>query len=121
MNVASLELCEELFRLSEWGHTSYYWNKDDQYVPGKQWRLQNGKIFPEDVPAYDLGYLLRKLQHNYVQIEYHSDMKRWSAYSPIEKNPGLSMPFADTPEDAACQLAIELFRQGILASQEPTQ
>lgn len=100
MNVANVENCEELFELSGWGTDL------ERYVM-------------ENVPAYDLGMLLRKLPPYYV------------IYRGIEKchvgiiagrnfvsNRGIEEIEADTPEDAACLLAIELIKQGIIQPRE---
>lgn len=104
MNVASLELCKELYELSVWetGTTGFSYH--------------NGSIVfgwvQGSVPAYTLGYLLRKLPFNCPIAKGMAG--RWviSRYNdeaePVEKIWG------DTPEDAACRLAIELFRKGVL-------
>jgi hypothetical protein len=72
MNVASKELCEELRELSGWKKTDRYWHQrlddgaeTDKYNPfvaerPAVWKTTEWKM----TPAYDLGYLLRKLpQH----------------------------------------------------------
>jgi hypothetical protein len=113
MNVASLELCKELYELSGWE--------------------QIGKEYPgteDGVPYYTLGYLLRKLPKpdfldqdmmfdkfdgenvDYLFLGYGTGMN-WTCQYQEEERPidGL-MGEADTPEDAACRLAIHLFDQG---------
>ncbi|CAB4132348.1 hypothetical protein UFOVP253_8 [uncultured Caudovirales phage] len=75
-------------------------------------------------PAYDLGYLLRKLP-DYVKLFRNNYGKYYcAAVTGGFRHPDnqLGQPdtahdwyIADTPEDAAAKLAIELFRQGILA------
>jgi hypothetical protein len=119
-NVANLELCKELYALSGWG--------DDQSF---MWGLVSESIHvlePEDVeakravPAYDLGYLLRKLpetleQDNYPVVSRYFRVG-WSAYyeasNEYEPTERWYLVEADTPEDATCKLAIELFKEGIL-------
>ena len=114
MKTASLELCEKLYELSGWKDTVMEWGEHGlQFVEGIN-NTANGFI-----PAYDLGYLLRKLP------AMHPDTKAplVLAQFPYTKQWGCDYAFnigfdnakiADTPEDAACKLAIELFKQGIL-------
>jgi hypothetical protein len=77
-NVASLELCKELYGLSGWNDT------------------------PNHV---DLGYLVRKLPA-YTEIRNYEICWQARFNSMISE--------ADTPEDAAAKLAIELFKSGVL-------
>lgn len=106
-NVASLELCKELYSLSGW-ETPYFFTED---ILGKDRDYQHIR--------YDLGYLLRKLPTK--ERTHESGYKTFSPFrlKRINKNhweagyPKLWCQ-SDTPEDAACKLAIELFRQGIL-------
>lgn len=77
------------------------------------------------VPAYDLGYLLRKLPakidtgesvelheiYGWLYMSMAEDGKEWHfGYGVVDLHGQ-----ADTPEDAACKLAIELFKQGVLS------
>lgn len=103
MNVANKELCKELYDVSGWGDGPDMQKLDwlDYY---DSW----------SVPAYPLGYLLRKLPDG----SYLSKGKRLYTASTGNYKAGQN-PFpytlhADTPEDALCQLAIELFKQGVL-------
>jgi hypothetical protein len=128
MFVASLGLCKELYEVSGWlieDDTSQKWFYDgDRFEEMPP--LLIAKQFDPDIdnpefcwPAYALGYLLRKLplEHTYrkytgsLRIEYVDlDEKLWEAgYDTDDTN-----AYADTPEDAACKLAIELFKQNIL-------
>lgn len=83
--------------------------------------------FPSDLwPAYDLGYLLRELPHfigDYqllVMVTYgimgRPETDTWQAgYFKVGNKVGKHLTDGlDTPEDAACKLAIEMFKQGIL-------
>jgi hypothetical protein len=107
MNVASLELCKGLLELSGWEDTYFWWDKDEQRVPEKQMVVQAGKIFADDTPAYDLGYLLRELPDICMLWR---DGKTW--HCDCEDS---VICEADTPEDAAAKLAIELIRQGVIS------
>lgn len=127
MNVASLELCRELCELSGWYDQTWWWNYD--FAPnGKsyEWRAEPSMLRFESqpvhtsIPAYSLGYLLRKLPQTIaphitvwpLSIEYNFD-GRWMA-----KYAGELCVWADTPENAACKLAIELIKQGVLPKKE---
>ena len=111
MNVASLELSKELYLWSGWRDTSL-WYSDFGDVKQKSnagdWELEN------TAPAYDLGCLLRKLpqtaSHRDAREFFltHTAAGRWSAGYR-----GWRHELANTPEDAAARLAIELFKNGI--------
>ncbi len=94
MNVASLELSKKLYEISE--HT---WLGDGDHKPEYK-----------AAPIYTLGYLLRKLQGYDVDIYYSNQWQEWvcNAHDPKYTQR------ADTPEDAAVKLCIELFQQSIL-------
>lgn len=114
MNVASLENCKELYELSGWetgdSPDCWYWKKQS---------------FARHVcPAYNLGFLLRKLpySHKGVNLELvprfdgtwfigYAAGKEFLATDPQDK---YLWAEADTPENATCKLAIELFKQGVL-------
>lgn len=122
MNVASLELCKELYELSEW---------DEQfpvllhYLDNEVWHK---KLYQSDArdeltycPAYTLGYLLRKLPNetNVRKRKLDSQFEAW--YGKYDKTPdvdGDPIEFkADTPENALTKLTIELFKQNILTKE----
>lgn len=131
MNVASLDACKELHELSGWN--PHEWVYDTSYVDNwlrdisdfahttREWLGVN------TIPAYDLGYLLRRLpkwiddedgddDRSYPFIMEH---KRAGYYD--EQTSGYVDDLncsADTPEDAAAKLAIELFKQGILKKED---
>lgn len=112
MNVANLELCKELKELSGWISGS-------DFFPVKH-------STEDPIPAYDLGYLLRKLP-SYIKLK--NDRTRFTLRTKPESNQH-ELPLwqamyghdfserADTPEDAAAKLAVELFKQGILTKEE---
>lgn len=127
MNVASLELCKELYGLSGWRERVGL-----QYFPDKFYATHLRLDLEEEViptmdesyeadficPAYDLGYLLRKLPRTYKGVGlcvWAAGSSRWRA----EYDNSHRVHFdADTPEDAAAKLATELFKQGILKREE---
>lgn len=140
MNVASLELCKELYELSGWANpdasvplekastywTSWVWCKESQasdwdiYIAGEEHSIHG---FSHLLPAYDLGYVIRKLPPligkarfpvicypiNMWVAGYTSDIDSWHTLKQFDHTEA-----ANTPEDAACKLAIELLKQGIL-------
>jgi hypothetical protein len=123
MNVASLELCKELHETSRWElptSSEFHWVETadgDQQL----WARRYHEIWDEEVgrfPAYDLSYLLRKLPPQidgiYDLIVSPGITGSWLVcYCEPD---GLTQydQVADTPEDAATMLAIELFKQGLL-------
>lgn len=138
MNVTSLELSKELYELSGWEDTQYSWalHGEDSFVMFKKPNAFHGYI-----AAYDLGYLLRKLPskvylptHSGKHLSKHpsvldlSPRHSWddkytfegwrAAYLKTKNQNGYMVERADTPEDAAAKLAIELFKQGVLTRDE---
>src|SRR5258707_9837884 len=112
MNVTSLELSRELYKLSRWVLTEKHWYQ------GKP--IYNAP-YGWDCPAYDLGFLLEKLPPQ------TSIKKEFDASPDLpEETPAHYRALydtvddrhfwlgADTPEDAACKLCCELIRQGII-------
>lgn len=140
MNVASLELCKELYELSGWKDTllehKSYDNGETLTLPYDD---DSGKKY--FCPAYDLGYLLRKLQAT-ANREWSNGWKGYDItffWDEIDKDWSARFKntdadddkffgdktgvygfnrfeeVADIPEDAACKLAIELFKQELLS------
>lgn len=113
MNTASPELCKELYELSGW--------EPDEYLD-----RETGYVYEDDDgwtwPAYSLGHLMRKLpptanQERYLQLihaDENSVYEKDTWYCGYTGYSGNLDTLADTPEDAVCQLAIKLFRQGVL-------
>lgn len=128
MNVANMELCKSLYELSGWDGTFQFWSKGvNGYLPYMV--VEREPIWKDDYyPAYDLGYLLRKLPHHKDGFYYfrpHLEQerdKKWGAYlecdTTYEGQELLASGVDDTPEDATCKLAIELFKQGVLVKEE---
>ncbi|MFB9654784.1 hypothetical protein [Pseudarthrobacter oxydans] len=118
MNVASLELCKELYELSGWTGTHAVWHDDTTLSP-LACEYEDITVAIHFTPAYDLGYLLRKLPAgtNVVSTgeDYHCWYQDGDAVSEVTDDYGAG---ADTPEDAAAKLAIELFKLGLL-NKEP--
>lgn len=141
MNVASLDLCKELYKLSGWDTPDHSWHRVmahdmSGWREWKVWCANNGvNDFSEEYfPAYDLGYLLRKLPQRlsdkWVDPNTLDDrVERWLELVPLEDKWIIDYPIYEayelpkssvlqkstaTPEDAAAKLAIELFKQGVL-------
>lgn len=129
MNVASLELCKELCELSGWRDELDMWFEFGTHLgEPKKWGIGRTGEFP----AYDLGYLLRKLPPTLqnpnhitnkgfdstcvllvsVDVDEHD---RWiTCYDSVYGGRIMAMGTGDTPEDATCKLIIELFKRKIL-------
>lgn len=109
MNVASLDLCKELYELSGWKGTHCYWVMDD----GTPYLAYGERMNGLSLSAYDLGYLLKKLHELPFSVALNNQYNgKWNAYYQLGAL--IEPQEADTPEDAACKLAIELFKQGVL-------
>lgn len=105
MDTTSLELSKALWKLSGWTYLAHQWLSP----------------YDDPHPVYDLGYLLRKLPPQ-TRIKKEFDA---SPELPEETPAHYRALYdtvddrhfwlgADTPEDAAAKLAIELFKHGVL-------
>lgn len=133
MNVANKDLCADLYELSGWDEAEKFWvptiqpgpvegepiiryELADSPVPGKP-DGYGGHYWSR--PAYGLSFLLRNLpagiKGNYLNIVC-AGRSRWLAMYGRSTTATKTGQFgeADTPEDALCMLAIELFKQGVL-------
>ncbi len=140
MNVASLGLCKELYELSGWNDTSHTWSMhakdfdaglmDGMVIEGMPLEVERIPTVclrmgqKELAPAYDLGYLMRKLQ-NVLSASNQRDefllddlYGTWTCRTTWNRYKNFSYE-ADTPEDAACKLVIELFKKRILTKEHP--
>jgi len=131
MNHASLELGEELFYLSGWdpGHELVIiTNSRNASDCGVRKPIHFNKIGYGTMgcitysPAYDLGYLLRKLPvlilgNQSLQIIPFDDGSWVLEYNNLDGSPCGIGSEAMAPEDAACKLAIKLFKQGIITKE----
>lgn len=116
MTVASLSLCKELYELSGWYDTYHYYDADD-VVDEKAHALLMSRN--QNCPAYDLGYLLRKLPVS-TGLDIVNAGDKW-VIDPVVGQKSVKSIIADTPEDAAAKLAIELHRQGVLTSERTAE
>lgn len=118
MNVASLELSKKLHELSGWEDCTWVHPppEGDHTINGLTWRKKDGST-----PAYDCGYLLRKLPRRIqkgldidpsLELVIDGDKYWFASYSWIDEDAYAEI--GDNPEDALCKLAIELFEEGVL-------
>lgn len=145
MNVSSTELSKKLYKLSGWHNTDYWWrlhkpNNLSKLYTVAEMDLDNYRFrgesepnrrFREEntfYPAYDSGYLLRKLPESFEAdgLHYIGDSIQPVFYPDMDiTNDGFEFGYtnggenmytstADTPEDALCKLAIRLFEEGVL-------
>lgn len=131
---ADRDLCKQLEEVSGWRNVDnwYCYVVDLGSYDTDHWRVFNKANRPsghkDQVPAYDLDYLLRKLPPYIATHDEHADDylltirpnfagTMWETiYVGLERL--LYFQQADTPEDAVCKLAIELFQAGILKREE---
>lgn len=120
MKVCSLELAKELFELSGWKGVNAFYASDSWigFVRQEGYNPQVGMIetvTPDNcIPAYDLGYLLRKLPHgSYVAIRKDGATASTGNYNSGQ-NPFPYTVQSDTLEDAVCSLAILLIKEGVV-------
>lgn len=113
---ASLELCKELYELSGWNdETEFHYDLTDGLIGvGLPRKAVPGNV---EIPAYDLGYLIRKLPKS---IDGDSLGVSWAQITGncwrADYGFGLKIKtqYDKTPENVLCKLAIELIKQGIL-------
>ena len=117
MNVARKDLCQTLHELSGWDDTDHHWSKD---IDGRDTVITTGAS-GTIIPAYDLGYLLRKLPAGTRISKEHDASPEHPNETPAHYracyDTSEHLHFwlgASTPEDAACLLAIELLKSGIM-------
>lgn len=123
MNVTSKELCKELYELSGLNDTDY-WYYDGSVDAYRGWVDHGTEFFP----AYDLGYLLRKLPDEAglqnpriekgVFVQKQSTTTSFMQYRAAYQYGKVRSQYAETPEDALCKLAIALFKANILVKGE---
>lgn len=135
-HVASKELCKELYEQSGWDEVFLSHHLSDLARIGPLSRdVRDAPRRTGDgvwlSPAYDLGYLLRKLpdflqRYGRLTIQPHPN---YTKQTKVQAVPDFSILWyaeygsqelrcsADTPEDAAAMLAIHLFKRGVLVRQ----
>ena len=137
MNVASLKLCKELYEVSGWEDTYMAWDVSDRTdLPFENVVIADDVIFTY-FPAYDLGFLLRKLplttgfdnekweevygrslpSYFFMARDLDTMDNKWRVQYQGEDQEDViedTMFDADTPEDATAKLCIDLFNQGVL-------
>lgn len=103
MNVASLELCRELYELSGWYDTDYIYYSNGGEYSGAYYHRNMVFQKPKNMPAYDLGYLLRKLNRHFYATQ-KAELRRLGTY----------LLLVDDPENKLVEYAIQLFKQSVL-------
>lgn len=135
MSVAALELCRELYKLSDWTGTDKVWSHrvfggragtmtlspDGKYRPRKytamKWVVAHTDSKQKEVvPAYSIDYVIRKLPRIGVKLQNYTTgwVAQWNGEGTRNFEHSVS---GDTLEDAVVRLAIELLRQGVLERQ----
>jgi hypothetical protein len=119
MNVANRELCAELHMLSGWDYKILDVYTNDGFPGDVAKPRRTDSLGWSEIPAYDLGYLLRKLpkiveengRRFYLEI-FPSPRWRFDYISEYKDKFLALSDYCDTPEDAACDLAIKLLERG---------
>ena len=124
VDVASLGLCRELYTLTSWDGVGRGWYDCDPYPRESTHhfvladRYTEGGTILRLSPAYDVGFLLRKLEDNgsgcAISLSFIERPglvgRKW-----VAEHRGCSSD-GGSPVDAVARLIIELFRQGVWAS-----
>lgn len=124
MRVTSLEISRQLYVATgyKWNPNDRRWVKTPMRAYGqpvddyRMWKVvpvgYRGKTAATWYPAYDLGYLLRKLPEGFTIVTRFND--EWLAsWAPHVDEPDYAH-LARTPEDAISMLIMELIEKGIL-------
>lgn len=122
MNTVSLDLCKELYELSGW-NDSDKWYCLKNFTTDPEYELEDSPIVADyipdgNIPAYDLGFMLRKLPKKRVKLRNYlrANQTSWKCQFSIDDG-GHTYDIVEearSPEDAACKLLCELIRQGVL-------
>lgn len=112
-NVTSLELSKELYAISGWDDSPHTWFLMDENTSNRVMALDDLS------PAYDLGYLIRKLPpQSYIATRANSGATASTGNYKAGQHPFPYTVYGDTPENAAAKLCIELFKQNILTREK---
>ena len=108
MNTANLANSRRLYELSGWDDCHNKYRKNGYLVTYGFSGWLKGEI-----PAYDLGFMLRKLPEKYTKLETDPTEKWIASYFN-----GISTrnTYAPTPEDACALLLIKLIEDGVLTN-----
>lgn len=128
-NIANPDISEELAEISQWRDTSYFYvyHYDEEF---DEWNLQEELISQDEidtdwvdtstmrlVPAYEVGYLLRKLPPNIQQydltIKWDLTRSLWVC-GYVDGNNWEDNAMTNDIEDAIASLAVQLFERKIL-------
>lgn len=120
-DVAAPDLCKKLHDISGWedglNTELYVFDQKGKFVAQVNKESFSIDRFGSFVPAYDLGYLLRRLAENAkmhnIKLHYSIVQKLWYCGYRSEG----SACWGDIPEDAAIKLVIRLFKAGVLKKQ----
>lgn len=113
MTVASPDLCRALYADSGWADTALTHFQFHDGRESVEARPVHGYLSAKGTPAYDLGYLLRKLPASTAirKRDAAGAERDYSAFAPVRS--GL-LALDRTPENAAAQLALKLLKLKLL-------
>ncbi len=111
----SKDLCINIYGLS-----NFEWSVFDR-IPdgdgGMYFHHYEGEELPQTVPAYTLGFLLRKIPSDVNSgVEWDAQLEIWSAYYDEENDMGriVKTARAEKPEDAVAKLCVDLLMLGVI-------
>lgn len=112
MHFANVELCKKLFAVSGWDDTSF------RYVGGSRSKIEllprDERVTKPDVPAYDLGYLVRRLPYP-VSVTANKRGFVTTAAMMRHRPPFFNyLARDDSPENSTVDVLLEMFKQGVL-------
>lgn len=99
MNMASLELSRELYKLSNWS-------------PDEGW-INDNTSEEGAAPQYSLGYLLTKIAADGTTLDNELILKK-SSLDWVAMFQGITRLDDQGAANAVCRLAIELWKSGVL-------
>ncbi len=121
MDVASLNLCAELYKLTGWDGVGRAWYDDRPYLQESahctvlEDRYTEGGTTLRLSPAYDVAFLLDKFEvkgAGYDLLLRCTQLPELGRTRWIAEHRGCSSE-GDSPVDSVATLVIELFRRGV--------
>ncbi|MCO4274281.1 hypothetical protein NG701_07540 [Pseudarthrobacter sp. HLT3-5] len=112
MHFADVGRCKKLFQVSGWDDTSF------KYVGGSRDKIEmmprDSRVCLPDVPAYDLGFLVRRLPYA-VSVTVSTKGFTTTAAMMRHRPPFFNYLARDaSPENSTVDVFLELFKQNVL-------
>lgn len=114
--VASAKLCKQLYELTTWGMTQYYYELVKYEDGNTGYQLVNPAFQePQTIshPAYEAGHLLRHLYYHNIATIRQVAWDRWSVQCGNSSGYAVQKE-ADTLENALCLVLIDLYQNTMI-------